>query len=79
MRSAPTGNRLLCLNMVPDNSSQTFKSAGIRRCCASRATNGRWTNRRFVEALSYDYDAATDAAMERITCRMAHPFVLVVR
>lgn len=76
MRSAPTGNRLLYLNMVPDNSSQTLKSAGIRRCCATR---GRWTNRRFVESLSYDYDAATDAAMVRITWRMARPFVLVVR
>ena len=39
----------------------------------------KWTNARFVESLSYTYDAATSAPLVKLTWRKSHPFIFVVR
>ena len=39
----------------------------------------KWTNARFVESLSYTYDAATSAPLVKLTWRNSHPFIFVVR
>jgi hypothetical protein len=39
----------------------------------------KWTNARFVESLSYTYDASTSAPLVKLTWRKSHPFIFVVR